>query len=93
MSSFLTETVVRRLATVPRAVAIQAPRAFTTHPTLNKTVTESAKDSLKSVDRAVSDKIVDGINVGRKSQPLALTLVSPPSRGANSKSLAPRPHS
>ncbi|KAK5625101.1 hypothetical protein RRF57_000817 [Xylaria bambusicola] len=31
-----------------------------------KTITESAKDTLKSVDRKVSDKLVDGINAGSK---------------------------
>ncbi|EOO03227.1 putative lea domain-containing protein [Phaeoacremonium minimum UCRPA7] len=67
--SFLTEAAARRLASVPRAVATSGftttvPRAsFTTSIQLQKTATETVKDSLKTVDRAVSDKLVDGINI------------------------------
>ncbi|KIH93034.1 hypothetical protein SPBR_03277 [Sporothrix brasiliensis 5110] len=76
--SFLTESTLRRVATAaPRISATTfAPRVATasfihsrhlssTAPQ-RKTVTESAKDTLKSVDRAVSDKLVDGINIGCK---------------------------
>ncbi|TPX17635.1 uncharacterized protein E0L32_012080 [Thyridium curvatum] len=64
--SFLTETAVRRLATVPRTFAVSTvPRAaFSSSIILQKTATETAKDAVKQVDRAVSDKLVDGINIG-----------------------------
>lgn len=74
--SFLAETVARRMATaVPRAAAqaprlaplsAEAPRAFSAAATMQRSVADSVKENLKSVDRTVSDKIVDGINVGRK---------------------------
>jgi len=44
-----------------------APRAFSTSFVNRKSATETVKDAAKTVDRAVSDKIVDGIEVGRKS--------------------------
>ncbi|CAK7218514.1 hypothetical protein SCUCBS95973_003514 [Sporothrix curviconia] len=73
---FLSELTFRRLATgAPRFSAIAVAPRVTATSTLHsrhlsssapraKTVTETAKDTLKSVDRAVSDKLVDGINVG-----------------------------
>lgn len=63
--SFLSEVAVRRLATVSRtAVTETVPRsAFSTTTTFHKSVTESAKDVLKKADRAVSDKLVDGIDI------------------------------
>lgn len=73
--SFLTEAAARRLASVPRAVATSGftttvPRAsFTTSIQLQKTATETVKDGLKTVDRAVSDKLVDGINITSESGP------------------------
>lgn len=69
--SFLTETAVRRLATVPRTFAVSTvPRAaFSSSIILQKTATETAKDAVKQVDRAVSDKLVDGINIGGKQSP------------------------
>ncbi|KAJ3523786.1 hypothetical protein NM208_g12318 [Fusarium decemcellulare] len=62
--SFLTENIIRRVALAPRVIAIQTPRTFTTSFALQKTATETVKDAAKKVDRAVSDKIVDGIEVG-----------------------------
>ncbi|PSR85680.1 hypothetical protein BD289DRAFT_453184 [Coniella lustricola] len=67
--SFLTEVTARRMATLTRTAASSTfttvPRAsFTTSLYLRKTVTEAAKDTLKTVDRAVSDKLVDGIDAG-----------------------------
>jgi hypothetical protein len=47
-----------------RAFAV-APRAFSTSFIVRKSATEAVKDTVKGVDRAVSDKIVDGIEVGR----------------------------
>jgi hypothetical protein len=68
--SFVTEVLARRIATVPvaipRAVAVQAPRSFTTTIAAQRTPTEAVKDGLKTVDRAVSDKLVDGIDIGSK---------------------------
>ncbi|KAI1129753.1 hypothetical protein F5Y10DRAFT_145062 [Nemania abortiva] len=65
--SFLSEAAIRRMALVPRVASVQAPRQFSTTIAARKTMTESAKDTLKSVDRKVSDKLVDGINVGAKA--------------------------
>lgn len=59
---------VRRVALASRTAVSTVPRAsFTTGSILNKTPTESVKDGLKKVDRVVSDKLVDGINVAGKS--------------------------
>ncbi|KAI1207564.1 uncharacterized protein F4807DRAFT_433770 [Annulohypoxylon truncatum] len=62
----LIEAATRRLALSSRAIAVPAPRHFTTSTVAQKTVTEAAKDTLKSVDRKVSDKLVDGISAGEK---------------------------
>jgi hypothetical protein len=59
--SFLTPrafTAVRAGAFVPAA------RALTTTALRQKTATEVIKNTLKAVDRAVSDKLVDGIELG-----------------------------
>lgn len=63
--SFLIEATTRRVATaLPRAsIAAHAPRAFSTSIVYQKSATETVKDGLKSVDRAVSDKLVDGLDV------------------------------
>ncbi|KAK7423210.1 hypothetical protein QQZ08_009207 [Neonectria magnoliae] len=60
--SFLTESILRRATIIPRITFAQAPRAFSTHFALNRTATEAVKDGVKTVDRVVSDKIVDGID-------------------------------
>ncbi|KAI0876188.1 hypothetical protein GGS24DRAFT_246679 [Hypoxylon argillaceum] len=65
--SFLSEAAIRRVALVSRVASVQAPRQFSTSIAARKTMTESAKDTLKSVDRKVSDKLVDTINVGAKA--------------------------
>lgn len=67
--SFLTEITTRRMATLTRTAAKTSfttlPRAsFSTTVQLRKGPVEAAKDTLKTVDRAVSDKLVDGIDVG-----------------------------
>lgn len=60
--SFLT---TRAAFTARRAfVAGVVPRAFSTTVVVNKTATETVKDALKTVDKAVSQKIVGGIEVG-----------------------------
>lgn len=64
--SFLTESAVRRVALASRLASTQAPRQFSTSMAARKTIAETAKDTLKTVDRKVSDKLVDGINVGSK---------------------------
>ena len=67
--SFFTEVAVRRLATASRTAARPTltstlPRAaFSSTARQEKTATETVKDGLKAVDRAVSDKLVDGIDV------------------------------
>lgn len=83
--SFLTEVTVRRLASfqLPRTVATTAPRAaFSISAQRQKVVPDTVKEKLKSVDRVVSDKLVDGINIGCKlklpsTTPPILTLCSP----------------
>lgn len=64
--SFLIEASVRRMATIPRTLAVSSVSraSFTTTVQLHKSATETVKDSVKSVDRAVSDKLVDGIDLG-----------------------------
>lgn len=49
---------VRLAVPVSRALTVQGPRTFTTSAVARKSATETVKDGLKSVDRAVSDKIV-----------------------------------
>ncbi|KAG5930251.1 hypothetical protein E4U42_002461 [Claviceps africana] len=56
--SFLTERVVRAALPLSRGMVVQAPRVFSTSPSLRKTPTESVKEGLKSVDRAVTDNVV-----------------------------------
>lgn len=52
------------MALTARASLVQAPRQFSTSIAAQKSATESVKDGLKTVDRKVSDKLVDGINAG-----------------------------
>jgi hypothetical protein len=52
-----------------RGFAAIAPRAFSTSFVVRKSATEAVKDTVKTVDRAVSNKIVDGIEVGRMCSP------------------------
>jgi hypothetical protein len=61
MSAF-TKNLVGRMAMVPRVMTTQVPRTFVTYPALHKTATQTVADTVKTVDRAVSDKIVDGLN-------------------------------
>ncbi|KAH8595182.1 hypothetical protein B0O99DRAFT_594763 [Bisporella sp. PMI_857] len=60
--SFLTRTALR----APRSIAF-APRAFSTSFIAQKSATESVKDTAHSVDKAVANKIVDGIELGEKA--------------------------
>ena len=59
--SFLTRTTPL-LRTVGRT---QATRAFSTTLAARKVVPDAVTEPLKKVDRAVSDKLVDGIEAGR----------------------------
>jgi hypothetical protein len=65
--SFLTETVTRRLALSSRVALVQTPRQFSISARYQKSATETVKDAAKTVDRKVSDKLVDGINAACKS--------------------------
>lgn len=67
--SFLTRTspLARRVAVSTRF----APRAFSTTYVQRKSATETVKDAAKSVDRAISDKLVDGIEAGGKQSPIS----------------------
>jgi hypothetical protein len=74
--SLITERTVlaaRRLAlansTTSSAASILPRAAFSTSTPVQRSAVESAKDALKSVDRKVSDKLVDGINIGCKPHP------------------------
>ncbi|CAN8105425.1 unnamed protein product [Discula destructiva] len=64
--SFLTEMTTRRMAAFTRTrITTTIPRAsFTTSLSQRKNVVDAGKDTLKNVDRAVSDKLVDGIDAG-----------------------------
>lgn len=73
--SFLTERIFRAALPLSRRVAVQAPRSFSTSLAWRKTPTESVKDGLKTVDRAVTDNVViPGIDAAGA---LFLTLRSP----------------
>ncbi|KAI6780227.1 uncharacterized protein J7T54_003006 [Emericellopsis cladophorae] len=61
--SAIAAVTARRAAALPRAaIAFHAARPFSTTVIQHKSATESVKDGLKSVDRAVSDKIVVGLD-------------------------------
>merc|ERR1711964_741632 len=62
MSSLTWRTVTR--ATRAPATSF-APRAFSTTFVARKSATESVKDGVKTVDRKVSDVLVEGIEVGQ----------------------------
>jgi hypothetical protein len=64
--SFLARTAPR----FTRSIAF-APRAFSTSFAAHKSATETVKDTVKTVDRKVADKLVDGIEIGRM-HPLSL---------------------
>jgi Asp/Glu/hydantoin racemase len=64
--SFLTS---RTFAVARPSAFAPAARAFTTTALRQKTATQTVKDTFKTVDRAVSEKIVDGIELGGSSFP------------------------
>lgn len=91
--SFLTEITARRLApfssALSRTTLTTVPRAsFTTTVQLRKSPVDTTKDALKSVDRAVSDKLVDGINIGGAYYPFLHLFVSELESNANIKNFS-----
>ncbi|KUJ10699.1 uncharacterized protein LY89DRAFT_689347 [Mollisia scopiformis] len=77
--SFLLRTLPRQSR--PLALRASLPtQAFSTTLTQRKSATETVKDAAKTVDRAVSDKLVDGIEIGRMFPlfPLLPLLPHPP---------------
>ena len=79
--SFLARTTIRSAR-----VATFTPRAFSTSFTAWKSATEVVKDAVKTVDYKVSEKLVDGIELGRMSalSPLYSLAILPPSRSMHS---------
>ncbi|KAL6870465.1 hypothetical protein J3F83DRAFT_682107 [Trichoderma novae-zelandiae] len=66
--SFLTRTITKSTSLagpVARIAAVRSTRPFTTSLAAQRTASETVKDGLKSVDRAVSDKLVDGIDMAK----------------------------
>ncbi|TVY17793.1 hypothetical protein LARI1_G004081 [Lachnellula arida] len=65
--SFLTRTTpVLRVGAL--RVGFASTRAFSTTMAMKKSPVETAKDAAKTVDRKVSDKLVDGIEIGRNEE-------------------------
>ncbi len=64
--SYFSTIATRRIVLASKASLAKAPRQFSTTITAQKSATETVKDSLKTVDRKVSDKLVEGINAGGK---------------------------
>jgi hypothetical protein len=75
--SFLTRTVVPRFSVQTSSLRVAGARAFSTTLVTRKIVPDAVKEPVKKIDRAVSDKLVDGIELGRKySFPLSLLRFS-----------------
>lgn len=73
--SFALRSATRAL---PRAAAVNTTtRAFSSTVVYQKTATQTVKDGVKSVDQAVSSKIVDGIDAAGKKQDFSLILGVP----------------
>ncbi|PNY24952.1 Uncharacterized protein TCAP_05114 [Tolypocladium capitatum] len=65
--SFVSEKFIRLAVPVSRALTVQAPRALTTSAVVRKSASETVKDGLKSVDRAISDNvIIPGLDAATK---------------------------
>ncbi|KAF8860629.1 hypothetical protein BDZ45DRAFT_672356 [Acephala macrosclerotiorum] len=60
--SFLLRTLPRQST---RVVFSPVPRAFSTSIAQRKSATDTVKDTVKTVDRKVSDKLVDGIELSQ----------------------------
>ncbi|KAL6893223.1 hypothetical protein HDV57DRAFT_513434 [Trichoderma longibrachiatum] len=65
MSSLTRSVLPKTTLTAPisRIAAVRSTRPFTTSRAAQKIVPETVKDGLHKVDRVVSDKLVDGINM------------------------------
>lgn len=62
--SSITRTLARRVAIQrPAFSAVQATRPFTTTLQWQKSPIDSVKDGVKKVDRTVSNKLADGLDV------------------------------
>lgn len=73
MPRAVVQTTATTTAQSTHIMAAASTRTLTTTPAAQRKATEVVKESLKTVDRAVSNKIVDGINIGCKcSAPLAV---------------------
>jgi len=64
--SFLTRTVLPRFSVQASSLRVAGARAFSTTLVTIKIVPDAVKEPVKKIDRAVSDKLVDGIELGRK---------------------------
>lgn len=78
--SFLTQVATRRMVMASRSAMTQAPRSFSVAARLQKTPVEATKDTIKQVDRKVSDKIVDGIETAGTCRPTISWRRTPGSR-------------
>ncbi|KIN01050.1 hypothetical protein OIDMADRAFT_19084 [Oidiodendron maius Zn] len=78
--SFLTRTAIRSTRSM-----VFAPRLFSTSLATRKTATEAVKDTVKTVDRKVSDKLVDGIELGQTATRKAKAAVGIESEDAKTK--------
>lgn len=75
MSFFARTQPIILIKQATRTTTPYAARTFTASATHQKGVVDTAKDALKAVDRRVSDKLVDGIEVTGK--PASSLLTSP----------------
>ena len=90
--SYISQIATRRMALVARASMVQTPRQFSTSIAAQKSATEAVKDGLKTVDRKVSDKLVDGINASSMlGSPLKFIHYPKTRRVAQHGLLTPRP--
>jgi hypothetical protein len=64
--SVLTRTVVPRFSVQASSLRVAGARTFSTTLVTRKIVPDAVKEPVKKIDRAVSDKLVDGIELGRK---------------------------
>ncbi|PHH77687.1 hypothetical protein CDD82_3398 [Ophiocordyceps australis] len=80
--SFITKKIIGAAIPASRTVSVQAPRAFGTCAVLSKSATESVKDGLKSVDRAVSDNVVlPGLDAAAKAKEKVESMTTNEAKG------------
>ncbi|KAH8798116.1 hypothetical protein F5882DRAFT_395172 [Hyaloscypha sp. PMI_1271] len=65
--SFLTRTVLPLFSVQASSLRIAGARAFSTTLVTRKIVPDAVKEPVKKIDRAVSDKLVDGIELGQNA--------------------------